>query len=352
MSKITKITSQESFDELTSTGSKQAVLYFTMLNSDHAETKKILSEIYSKFEDFVEKSTSETKFGVLDLDDQDELAKVLKCSALSSFHGYVNQKVVSKTGQTREIKDLEEMISEMAAPENILPYKATSQEDFDAILKNNEFVVVDFTATWCGPCQGFAPKFKAMAKKQRESGKNVLGTEKLVKFIKVEQTENKEIMEKAGVSCYPSFYLYKNGEKVDKLEGADEEGLKLKIKTMIDPEFVEVHYAEHAETMDDLNKHLEENDVVFLDFTATWCPPCKMIGPIFEELAESHKDKSGVKFLKIDVDANEEASAKYKVRSMPTFKVFKAGKEVEEDGFGGASVAKLNAMVEKYTKDL
>jgi len=350
MSKITKITSQESWDELNS--NSNTVLYFTILDSDHAETKKILLEIYSKYEDFAEKSTSDTKFGVIDLEDNEDLAKVLKCGALSSFHGYINQKLVSKTGQTREIKDLEEMMSELASPENILPHKATSQEEFDEILKSNEFVVVDFTASWCGPCQGFAPKFKAMAKKQRDSGKNVLGTDKLVKFIKVEQTENKEIMEKAGVSCYPSFYLYKNGEKVDKLEGADEDGLKLKIKTMINPEYVEVHYAEHSETMEDLNKHLAVNDVVFLDFTATWCPPCKMIGPIFEELAESCKDKAGVKFLKIDVDANEEASAKFKVRSMPTFKVFKAGQEVEEDGFGGASVEKLKALVEKYTKDL
>jgi len=349
MSTISKITSQETFDELVSS-SKQAILYFTIRGSKHAQTKEILDEMYKNFEEFVEKNTSETKFGVLDLVENQDLADTLKASALSSFHGFVNKKLVSKTGQTKDIKDLEELISEIAEPEKILPYKATSQEDFDEILKNNEFVVVDFTATWCGPCQGFAPIFKNMAKKQRDSGKNMLGTEKMVKFVKVEQTENKEIMEKAGVSCYPSFYLYKNGEKVDKLEGADENSLKLKIKTMIDPEYVEIHYAEYSKTLSDLKKQIEENDVVFLDFTASWCPPCKMIGPVFEELAESLKDKSGVKFLKVDVDDNEEAGTEFKVRSMPTFKVFKAGKEVPEDGFGGASVEKLKAMVEKYAK--
>ena len=77
-----------------------------------------------------------------------------------------------------------------------------------------------------------------------------------------------------------------------------------------------------------------------------------MIGPIFEELAESCKDKVGVKFIKIDVDENEEASAKYQVRSMPRVKVFIGGEEVAEDGFNGASVEKLRALVEKYTKDL
>merc|ERR1712157_511029 len=214
----------------------------------------------------------------------------------SSFHGYVEKKMVSKTGQTKDIADLEELLEEMNDPASILPQKMTSQDEFDQTLTDNELVVCDFTAAWCGPCQMIGPKFKAMAKKQQKDGKNMLGTDKLVKFIKVEQTENKEVVEKAGVGCYPSFYLYKDGKKVDSLEGADEAGLALKIK-----------------------------EVVFVDFTASWCPPCKMIKPIYEELAEEHKDKPKAKFVKIDVDDNDAVAAEYKIRSMPTFKVFKNG---------------------------
>merc|ERR1711976_757570 len=188
---------------------------------------------------------------------------------------------------------------------------------------DNELVVCDFTAAWCGPCQMIGPKFKAMAKKQQKDGKNMLGTDKLVKFIKVEQTENKE--------------------------GAEKEGLALKIKKLINPDYVEVHYANFAETKAEFDEILKNNEVVFVDFTASWCPPCKMIKPIYEELAEEHKDKPKVKFVKIDVDDNDAVAAEYKIRSMPTFKVFKNGKEVEEDGFGGASVEKLKDLVTKYT---
>merc|ERR1712062_145717 len=148
---------------------------------------------------------------------------------------------------------------------------------------------------------------------------------------------------------------YKNGEQQEnlKVEGCDEEKLAFNIKKLIDDKYVEVHHAEFVETKTEFDNIVKENDVVFVDFTASWCPPCKMIKPIYEGLAEEHKDKAEkVKFVKIDVDENDEVAQECAIRSMPTFKVFKAGKEVEEDGFGGASVEKLKAMVEKYTKDL
>jgi len=350
MSTITKVESKEQW-ETALKSTKTAVLYFTIFDAEDDFTKNILDTMYKSFEEFVEENTTETKFFAIDLIKQESLVDELKARALSSFHGYVDGKMVSKTGQTKAIADLKELMAEIQDPSSILPYKATSQEDFDKILAENELVVVDFTAAWCGPCQMIGPKFKEMAKKQRDSGKNMLDTEKLVKFVKVEQTENKEIVEKAGVSCYPSFYLYKNGEKVEAVEGSDEEKLKLQIKKLINPDHVEVHYANFAETKADFDKILADNKkAVFVDFTASWCPPCKMIKPIFEELAETHKDLEGVKFVKIDVDENEEVSQENAIRSMPTFKVFVDGKEVPEDGFGGASVEKLKAMVEKYAK--
>merc|ERR1712027_270488 len=257
--------------------SKNTIAYFTILEAQDEYTKNILDAMYKDYEKYVEENTEECKFAVLDLTKNEELADELKVRALSSFHGYVDGKMVSKTGQTKDISDLAELMEEVKDPASILPHKVKSQDEFDEILKQNELVVCDFTASWCGPCQMIGPKFKEIAKNQRKESKNLLGTEKLVKYIKVEQTENKEIIEKAGVGCYPSFYLYKNGEKVDSLEGADEEGLKLKIK---------------------------KKEVVFVDFTASWCPPCKMIKPIFEEWAEKFKDNDKVKFVKIDVDEN------------------------------------------------
>ena len=67
---------------------------------------------------------------------------------------------------------------------------------------------------------------------------------------------------------------------------------------------------------------LDHKGVVVVDFYADWCGPCKVTEPILEELSEKIKD---AKFIKIDVDANQELSVKYSIFSIPTFLIMKDG---------------------------
>lgn len=68
---------------------------------------------------------------------------------------------------------------------------------------------------------------------------------------------------------------------------------------------------------------LDSKGVVFVDFYADWCGPCKVTEPIVEELA---KEQPEVKFLKVDVDANPQLATQYSIFSIPTFMIFKDGK--------------------------
>jgi thioredoxin 1 len=67
---------------------------------------------------------------------------------------------------------------------------------------------------------------------------------------------------------------------------------------------------------------------VLVDFSADWCGPCKMMGPIIEDLANEYEGKA--KITKIDVDVNPQTTSKYGVRSLPTLLIFKDGNVVEK----------------------
>ena len=71
---------------------------------------------------------------------------------------------------------------------------------------------------------------------------------------------------------------------------------------------------------------LKSDKPVLVDFWATWCGPCRMLGPVIEELATEYEGR--VVVGKVDVDNNQEFAAKYGVRNIPTVLVFKDGEVV------------------------
>lgn len=95
--------------------------------------------------------------------------------------------------------------------------------------------------------------------------------------------------------------------------------------------------------------HLENenfNDVisngkVVVDFFATWCGPCKMLGPVFEKVSDEVND---VKFVKLDVDKFNDIARQYGVMSVPTLILFENGKEVKKE-IGFMSEDKLKDFI-------
>ena len=71
---------------------------------------------------------------------------------------------------------------------------------------------------------------------------------------------------------------------------------------------------------------LKSDKPVVVDFWAAWCGPCRMVGPIIDEVSNEYDGKAVVG--KVDVDANQEFAAKYGVRNIPTVLVFKDGEIV------------------------
>ncbi len=91
-------------------------------------------------------------------------------------------------------------------------------------------------------------------------------------------------------------------------------------------------------------KEAIKSGVAVVDFNATWCGPCRMLGPVLEEVSGEMAGKA--EFYALDVDANPDVAQEYNVSSIPYVAVFKNGVKVDES-IGFIPKASLKAVVER-----
>ncbi|KAJ3167639.1 Cytoplasmic thioredoxin isoenzyme 2 [Geranomyces variabilis] len=93
-----------------------------------------------------------------------------------------------------------------------------TSEEYAAVLKENK-VVIDFHATWCGPCKMIAPKYEGFSTKYTGAV-----------FVKLDVDEVPDVAEKEGISSMPSFLIYVDGQRVGEIVGANPAKLEAEIK--------------------------------------------------------------------------------------------------------------------------
>lgn len=90
---------------------------------------------------------------------------------------------------------------------------------------------------------------------------------------------------------------------------------------------------------------LQSEKPVLVDFWAVWCGPCRMVGPIVDQLADEYAGRA--KIGKVDVDSNQRIAANYQISSIPTLMVFKGGQVVEQV-LGAQPKQRIAALLDRH----
>ncbi|KAI7902345.1 thioredoxin-like protein [Cokeromyces recurvatus] len=95
-------------------------------------------------------------------------------------------------------------------------------EEFKKLINQDKLVVVDFYATWCGPCKLIAPKFAKFAETYSDAV-----------YVKVDVDEVPDVASEYGIRAMPTIMYFKNGAKVDEVVGANVAAIEKKIKELL-----------------------------------------------------------------------------------------------------------------------
>ena len=108
-------------------------------------------------------------------------------------------------------KQLEELLQQQNLNKivNEMPVMELTSQDFDQKKSENELLLVDFWAEWCGPCKSMHPIFSRMAKKYKS-----------IRFARVNVDNAQDIARRYGVQSIPTFIMFKNGEVANTMVGA------------------------------------------------------------------------------------------------------------------------------------
>ncbi|VDK55701.1 unnamed protein product [Anisakis simplex] len=203
-----------------------------------------------------------------------------------------------------------------------------TEKNFDAFLKQNPTVLVEFYAPWCGHCKALAPEYVKAAEKLS------------VPLAKVDATVESKLATRFEVSGYPTLkFWHKSDTPVDYDGPRDADGMSKCIcivqwvSEKSDPNYKPPPSDVTALTTDTFDEVIGARRLALVEFYAPWCGHCKKLAPEYERAAKTLKAKGeDILLAKVDATAEEKLAKTYSVTGYPTLYIFREGRRFEYNG--------------------
>ncbi|XP_075683010.1 protein disulfide-isomerase A4 [Rhinoderma darwinii] len=201
-----------------------------------------------------------------------------------------------------------------------------NDENFDTLIADEDTVLVEFYAPWCGHCKQFAPEYEKIAETLKKN-------DPPIPVAKVDATEATKVAEKYDISGYPTIKIFKKGQPVDYDGSRTEKAIVAKAKEVSDPNWTIPPEATIVLTEANFDEVVENADLILVEFYAPWCGHCKKLAPEYEKAAqELSKHTPAIPLAKVDATAEVELAKKHDVSGYPTLKIFRKGKPYDYNG--------------------
>jgi len=333
--------SENDFNEIIDKNPKVIVDCFAEWCGPCKMMKPIFKELSKKYKEKI-------KFITIDVDNCNWINQKYDIDSVPRFLFFENGKLIFEQKGASSPESFEFKIRDIMLKEKFTNFHELENIDenkLNEIVKQNDKVVIYIYKDVSELNPIFKPIFILNSEKYKEiffSGASISKNSWLTKKFGIKEIEYEEFHDKD--KKLPYLLFYKNGKLLLETGIIPPDNIEILIKDKM-LESIKVEYFLNGIDEQKFQKIIEENEIVIVDIFTTWCGPCKMMKPIFEQLAQEYEK---VKFISIDLDETKWLSdhPEYGTNSIPTFLFFK-NKRLIRKQIGGMSKSNFEQIIKK-----
>eukprot|EP01041_Mallomonas_annulata_P007474 gene7474-15296_t len=321
-----------------------------------------LAPIWSNIAGILETRKSPVKVAKVDVNSEERIGQDNKVQGLPTiklFHKMGKKQVVEEYGGERTAADIVNWVEEKTGlitqlmAENRIQGEviALYTDNYDKIMKDSKWIIIDYYTPWCGHCKQLTPEWLRMAGILERKNSPV-------RVAKIDADSESFLAQRQNIQGYPTIKLFYEGKAIyqhsgprtaedlakwvetkvaEKEKQIEAENMKIQQEKEEEEEEEEENFSMDDDvavielTEENFAEMLEEHELLVVDFFAPWCGHCQSLAPEWEKAANTLKTlKSTVKLGKINVDEVRTIGSKYEIQGLPTIKLFRAGVVIDE----------------------